>query len=202
MKSCKGFTLLEMVIAIAIFAVIATVSYASLSQFLDTYEYLTQRGEKTKGLQQTFALLAQDFHYSADRSVRDEYGDRQPAMIAVAVNLAEVGEIVRLTVSGPDLQVPTASRLTRIAWRLDQGGRLYRMTWAVLDRAQDSAAYSRLILEGVDALELKFLTVDRNNQVQTSNEWSGSQGRPGAVEALLTLSDKRQYRWLFEVGNG
>ncbi len=202
MRSCKGFTLLEMVIAIAIFAVIATVSYASLSQFLDTYTYLTQRGEKTKGLQQTFALLAQDFHYSADRSVRNEYGDREPAIVAMTETFSETGEVAHLTISGPDLQVPTASRLTRVAWRLDQGGRLYRVTWAVLDRAQDSVAYSRLVLEGVDALELRFLTVDRNNQVQTSNEWTGSQGRPGAVEALLTLSDSRQYRWLFEVGNG
>lgn len=201
MTSCRGFTLLEMVIAIAIFAVIATVSYASLGQFLDTYDYLNQRGEKTKGLQQTFAMLAQDFHYSADRSVRDEYGDREPAMMAGGQTSAEAGEVVRLTVSGPDLQVPTASRLTRVAWRLDQG-RLYRVTWAVLDRAQDSTAYSRLVLEGVDELELRFLTVDRDNQVQSSDEWSGSEGRPGAVEVLLTLSDSRQYRWLLEVGNG
>ncbi|NOZ10618.1 MAG: type II secretion system minor pseudopilin GspJ [Gammaproteobacteria bacterium] len=201
MKPCKGFTLLEMVIAIAIFAVIATVSYASLGQFLDTYEYLTQRGEKTKGLQQTFAMLAQDFHYSADRSVRDGYGDREPAMVAGTQTFAETGELVRLTVSGPDLQVPTASRLTRVAWRLDQG-RLYRVTWAVLDRAQDSRSYSRLILEGVAGLEFKFLTVDGNKQVQSAYEWTGNEGRPGAVEALLTLSNSRQYRWLLEVGNG
>lgn len=194
----RGFTLMEMVIAIGIFAVIATVAYGSLSQFIDTYEHLKERNTSLRSLQTAFALLGRDVRYAARRPVRDEYGDVRAAFIAQPSNPPAPGELLRLTVSGPDPAVPTLQRLTRVAWRLDDG-KLYRVRWRVLDRAADSPEYARLVLEDVAGLEIRFLNVDGQGELQATEEWSASQQLPQGVEILLTWDGGREYRRVFEV---
>ena len=70
----KGFTLLEMVVAIGIFAIIATVSYTSLNQFLDTRDMLESRQDELTALQMTMTLLGRDVRFMLNRPVRDSYG--------------------------------------------------------------------------------------------------------------------------------
>jgi len=71
MKHSRAFTLLEMIVAIGIFAVIAVVSYGSLNRFFDHRDILQTEFEKMKDLQLAFSLLQQDMHFISERIVRD-----------------------------------------------------------------------------------------------------------------------------------
>ena len=71
----SGFTLLEMVIAIGIFAIIGAISYVTLNQFLQTREVLVERNGQIRNLQRSFSLLERDIRYMTSRSIRDGLGD-------------------------------------------------------------------------------------------------------------------------------
>ncbi len=191
---------MEMVIAIGIFAVIATVGYASLTRFLDIYEHLSEKNTELRDLQLAFALLERDILYAALRPVRDEYGEAEAVLIAQPFSPAIPGELLRLTASSPDNSIPSLHRLSRVAWRLDDD-KLYRATWKVLDRAADSPEYVRRVLDNVASLEIRFLTFDDQGALQTAFEWSGSEQLPAGIELLLTRTDNREYRRVFEVAD-
>ncbi|MCP4230785.1 MAG: prepilin-type N-terminal cleavage/methylation domain-containing protein, partial [bacterium] len=78
----RGFTLLEMIIALGIFTVIWAISYGGLNRFIDQRDDITARHEEIKSLQVVFALLAQDMQYMANRSVRDGFGDKEASVVS------------------------------------------------------------------------------------------------------------------------
>lgn len=195
-----GFTLLEMVIAIAIFAIIAIVSYASLSRFLDTYDTLAARDAKFHSVEMAFTLLGRDFRYAADRPVRDAYGNIQQAMLALPDTPIVPGEIVRLTVAGPDIDVLSLQRLTRVAWRLENG-KLIRVRWSVLDGGTPDESSSQTVLEDVDAVSLQFITVDKQNHLNYTNNYDGTGDRPQGVVIEITLKGGLKYKRIFELSD-
>ncbi len=187
-----GFTLLEMVVAIAVFALIAAAGYAALGRGADLYAHLTARSDRSLAVQGTLDRLARDLRYRVERPVRDEYGQARAALETADGGGLGAGELLRLTTGLPDPLDPRGARLQRVAWRLEAGG-LYRAAWEVLDRAPDSRPRERLWLEGVAELSLRFLSRDRDG-----GPVAGQAAGAGAVEILLVLADGRRYRRLVE----
>jgi general secretion pathway protein J len=195
-----GFSLLEMVVAIAIFSVIAIVSYASLSRFLNTYETLGARDAKFREVELSFARLARDFRYSADRSVRDEYGDNQPALLVEPDQPPVSGEMMRLTVSAPDVNINSLGDLRRVAWRLEDG-KLVRVQWSVLDGAVEEESISQTVLGGVDSVNVQLIFVDQQNNLKYLDTYNGTGDRPRGVEIELSLKDGRRYQRVFQLSD-
>lgn len=200
MKTDRGFTLLEMIVAIGVFAVIAAISYGSLNRFLAARDTITARNEALRALQITMNLVEYDFRYAVNRPVRDGFGDDEPALIGGQDDPLGPGELVRLTVNRSDTSLSAMPALQRVAWRLDDGT-LKRVTWQVLDRDQDSREVVRELLFGVDEAEFRFLTM-QGEQVRSGTEWLGGEGLPAGIELLVTLRNGRQYRRVFDLPNG
>ena len=198
MKQFRGFTLLEMVVAIGIFSIIAAISYASLDRFLDTRTVIKERHGQLRLLQRTMSLMEMDFRFMVNRPVRDGFGDEEAALIASTdVALAD-GEFVRLTTSQPDPQLQLTSRLKRIAWRLKEGD-LQRVSWSVLDREQDSKEYVTTVLEQVAEATLQYYLYTQDEDLQLQTEWTDGNTLPVGVEFVLTLQNGQQYRRVFAV---
>jgi len=111
MKYSRAFTLLEMIVAIGIFTVLAIVSYGSLNRFLDNRDVLQAEIEMMKDLHLAFSLLQQDMHFMSERIVRDEYGDPEPLLIVNSIDLA--GELLRFTTARRNVSLPGVSTLQR-----------------------------------------------------------------------------------------
>jgi len=201
MGRTRGFTLLEMVIAMALFAVVAAISYASLIRFLETRDQLSLKNEELRSLQRAFDLLARDLRYLTSRPVRDGFGDVESMLIAMPDNPPEVGERIRLTTTQPLTGLTSVQRATRVAWRLEDGD-LLRIAWQVLDRDQDSVEQSRLVLEDVADMSLLFFSLTADQQLESTAEWDDPDALPRGVEITVVLSDERQYQRLFEVPDG
>lgn len=141
-----GFTLIEVVIALAIFAVIGVMAARLLTGMLTLHERTTERGARLTEVQRAMEILARDLQQLTHRGVRDELGDLRPA---VEVGGATPIEFTRMGWQNP-LALPRAE-LQRVAYAVEENA-LYRMFWPVLDRSPDSEPQVQRLLDDVESL--------------------------------------------------
>jgi general secretion pathway protein J len=178
----RGFTLLELLIAIIIFGLIAAMAYSGLNNVLNARSKTEARVQQLYKLQMALTLMERDVEQVVDRPIRDEYGDEKPALVG-----NEYGDfLLEFTHTGwlNPLSSPR-SNLQRVAyWVKDE--KLYRTIWYVLDRAQDSKHYDTVLLEGVKNLEFKYL--------DDKNEWQRSwppQNLSGSTQAQILQAQQQ-----------
>lgn len=152
-KGSAGFTLVEVLIALAITAFISAIAYSSLSSALQAVESIRVTAQRTYEVDRAWMIISRDLQQFVARPVRDEFGEVEPAM--------QGGAAARfpLSFTRTGWHNPTAnqrSSLQRINYRLEDGA-LWRDTYSVLDRAPDSAPRQVRLLENVEVLELVFL---------------------------------------------
>ena len=190
----RGFTLLELLVALAVFAVMAVAAYSGLSNVLLTRAAVEIENRRLAMVQLAFYRLAQDLEQVTPRSVRDQYGDSLPALHS---NVQDADALL-FTRAGWDnpLGQPRAS-LQRVAYRLREG-RLWRLHWDVLDRGGLSEPREIMLLDRVRELRLRFLDQDdawRNDWPPTADQQNDAEHKPQpdplprAVEISLTLED-------------
>lgn len=192
--------MLEMVIAIAIFAVIGAISYATLDRFLVTRAIVEERNATTTRLQRAISHFERDVRFMTRRTIRDELGEIRPAMQTDSSDVIGADGLIEVTVAQPSFRDTRWHRLRRVGWALAEG-RLIRQVWPVLDREFDSAPRETMLLDGVASVSLRFYTRDPSGRsVTAKSEWEDVAGLlPLAVELILTLDDGTTYRRLVEV---
>jgi len=195
MKHSRAFTLLEMIVAIGIFAVIAVVSYGSLNRFLDNRDVLQAEIVMMKQLQLAFSLLEQDMHFMSPRIVRDEYGDPEPLLIVNNIDVA--GELLRFTTARRSVSLPGVSTLQRTSYRWENGD-FIRVNWQVLDRDQDAVESKHLLLSDVDNVRVNVLTSEEES-TQTASTWDAAEKLPDGIEWQIQMADGKQYRRVFDI---
>lgn len=198
MRSSHGFTLLEMVVAIAIFAIIAAISYSALNNFLEARAHINNENERLGALQTMFVLLEQDLRYAVNRTVRNEYGDVEPAFVGSVDQPLAGGERLRLTTVRPAPVGAGVHQVTRVAWRLNDGV-LYRVAWRVLDRDIDSEEYQRRVMEDIDDFGLRYFGFDGDNELSVDDEWASDTKLPAGVEVSVLPGGESQYQRIFQV---
>ena len=189
-----GFTLLEMLVAIGIFSVVAMVSYTTLDTYLDQRERLTVHYGRLERLQRLFILLERDIQFAANRAVRIG-GDLKPA-----IEGSDGDSLVRMTVAQADMNNPTGVALKRVQWRLE-GKELIRAQWGILDHEDRLEPSEVLISDEVDDMELSFwfYTPERGVDTRTSLEAGEF---PAGIEVAITLDGGVEVRRLFALAKG
>lgn len=149
----SGFTLLEVLLAIGITAMIGLGSWQILNSAIRSSEATQERLAGLNHLQKTMLILSRDLQQILPRSIRDEYGDYQPAVTTK-------NEFYLLEFSRNGWRNPMddpRSNIQRVAYEFVEN-KLVRHYWQVLDRSQDSAPVSKTLLEGVNAVSLRFMS--------------------------------------------
>ena len=155
-----GLTLVELLVAVAIFSVLSAIAYQGLISVANTNAALRQEGDELARLQFAISLLERDLRQAVPRPVRDQLGDPLPAMAGGSLLL----ELTRAGWSNPIGQ--QRSELERIRLQFDDDT-LVRISWSVLDRSQGSRPVRQVLLEGISNLRFRFL--DKNLDWQ--NDW-------------------------------
>ncbi|WP_269530757.1 type II secretion system minor pseudopilin GspJ [Chitinimonas sp. BJYL2] len=175
----SGFTLIEILVALAVFSVLAIISYQGVARMAVAKQVMDADNRKWRELTVALARFEEDFSQVADRAWRDEGGTLRSAVRGGPgtqdANGAQL-ELVRYD----------GGRLTHLGYR-QRDGKLELLIWDALDLAPRSAPTALALLEGVDALSLRFL--DRSGQWYLA--WpQGQQAAqtPRAVEIKLTLT--------------
>lgn len=151
MRGAGGFTLLELLVAITIFAVLAVLSFGSVRNMLSFDDGLQSATRRYQALRYAVVILEQDLGAVAPRSVRDALGASEPALRA-----GLKGELLTFTRRVPDIShFDGGPALRRIRYRV-QDGSLYRDVWDGLDRTPDTGLRTQRLLRDVKALKLRF----------------------------------------------
>lgn len=187
-----GFTLLELLVAMAIFSILSVLAYGALNTILDNRVATNKAADRLAEVQLAMLRMSDDLRQIAPRRIRSEYGDKLPAI------KTEIGLGVEWSRAG--YQNPAhlkRSNLQRIGYQLTDSI-LYRLQWLVLDRAQDSSPQKLALLHDVSAMEWRFMTSDGSwsSQWPPANAEVDKEYYPRAVEVNLELKDWGKIRRL------
>lgn len=158
-RAAAGFTLLELLVALGLFALVAAMAYGGLMSVLNTRAGIEKRLDRTAAYQKAYWILRNDFQNGVDRPIRGNLGELEPALKYTPIN-HEV-DFTRGGWANP-LRLPR-STLRRLGyfWDVDKKA-LMRRTWPVLDRAPQTNPVDTVLLSGVDEIQWRFL--DDNNE--------------------------------------
>lgn len=193
-----GFTLLELIVVLGIFAVLSVMAYGGLNSVLNVRSKVQQAMDRTTAMQKAYLRLRDDLQEACDRDVRDESGERAPAF---ETTQAGAVEFTRSGWRNPLLHArPT---LERVGYRLDDRKQLVRASWPMLDRAPDTHPNELPILEDVEEVRWRFMDEQMEWQPQwppaatVSTAQAVTPHPPRAVEVTIVTRDWGELRFLF-----
>lgn len=149
MRRTQGFTLLELLVAVAVFAVVATMAYGGLRVVVDAKSRLDEQAREWRALQIAVYAIERDLRQAVPRAIREDYGDPRPALQG-GEDRAEWSRL-DLSVDGSGV----GASLGRVRYYLADG-ELWQERELVLDRAPRESARRRRLLEGVESLEFRY----------------------------------------------
>ena len=148
---CRGFTLVEMMVALIIMAVVSVLAWRAFDGVL-----LMEARSKNDFLAQNRLHLAattliNDLVHLRPRPVRDQLGGQKGAYLAPAGDLA-----FEFTRGGlPDFDTMRGG-IQRVGYGVEDGA-LIRRIWAVADLGPDTEIVDQVLVQGVDAIEVEQL---------------------------------------------
>lgn len=170
-----GFTLVEMLVALSIFALLAAAGVGILRASVDTQAAVDARLGEIGSVGRLHALLEGDLGQAADRPTRAAAGER-PAFDGgpAAMQFVRAG--------WTNLDGAARSDLQRVEWWLG-GGALTRTGFAALDGGDDRAP-AAAILRDVRSVGLRYRLAD--GSWSTAFRSTPEQPLPAAVELTVT----------------
>lgn len=174
-KCESGFTLVEMLVALSIFAAIAAMGVGLLRSSVDTQDAVQNRLKTMSGLNRVRAVMANDLAQAVQRPTRGPAGEGVPAFVGTSTGFAFVHAGAGSVVGGPRPDVE------RVGYALT-GGEWRRAVQPMLDGV--ALGDGDRIVGDVTAVRIRY----RDEAGSWSESWLSEPGDrlPRAVEVQLT----------------
>ena len=175
MGSSRGFTLLEVLIAIGITAVVGLGVWQVLSSIVQSRDRVDELAVQFEALQRTMLFLERDITQAVNRPARDIYGD-----FGFALTSRENDFALLLTRQGWRNPLGIRrSNLQRVGWEYTSDA-IRRRYWVSVDQAQEDESREALMLEGVTDFRVRFMDDQQNWQDNWPDEDSMAGQTQGA----------------------
>ena len=186
-RSQAAFTLVELLVALTIFAIIAAFAYRGLDALLQSRASLERESRKWRDVALFVGRIERDLNAVIDGRVAiGVSGTRLMPMSSLTESVSSDPGLA-LSRSGSPLQGGTLAAPQRIAYRL-KDGKVERLAWSGIDAAPRDEPAPVTVLAAARALTFRFLDA----QGQWQNVWgapgSSEIALPAAVEMTLDLS--------------
>lgn len=199
----RGFTLVEILVATTIAAVLAAMAFSAMSEAMQNRARVRDSQQRLIALQAAIRSLVQDFSQVAPRPVRMPVGEGYEPALAGQGGDNTVVVMTRAGWSNPaGLQ---RSGLQRVRYVVREGV-LYRDYWTTLDAQSQPEPVQRALLEGVESFTIRYMNDGRQWQENWPPQQPGGNAdprflrwRPIAVEVTLQLTEWGAVRRLIEV---
>jgi general secretion pathway protein J len=187
----RGFTLVEVLLALVILGVIAVLGYRAVSALSESETRLSAEASRWRSLDLFFARLEGDLRQAMPRAAR--YGDtRAPAWIG---SVDQTGNSqLEFSRAGPEFTLEPGSAGQRLAYRFRDGA-VEVDYWASYDRPRTAEPAAYPLVSDVTQFRLAYLTIGG----QWSDSWplAGEADLPRAVRVELKLASGESIeRWL------
>lgn len=179
----KGFTLLEILIALFIFTILSLILVNALHNVINVQSHTETKAERLRTLQMALLMMSRDIEQTLNRPILNSAGKEEAPFLGSADSFS-------FTHAGIANPTGTLSRsaLQRTRYFVSDDG-LWRETWPVLDQAEKSQSHKRKLLTTVVNARFEFL----DNEGRFQNAWplpgQADQVLPRAVKIYLTLND-------------
>ena len=192
----RGFTLLELLVAMFIAAIMFAIGYGAINQAVNSHSGVKEQQDRLKEVQTAMRVLEQDVVQLAPRPIRQPVGvGWLPCLIGQAdPNMQPILQLTRGGWNNPTgVQRPG---LERVAYFLEKNT-LRRENWTVLDPTLQNTTQKRDLLTHVKTVTFRFMDLNRQWQTQwptatvsgaTATE-SALRSRPIAIEITLETED-------------
>lgn len=202
----NGFTLIEVLVALAVFGVLSMMAYMSLGQTLANSDMLTDRMERLQAIQRSVSHLSGDLLQVAPRTIRTEFG--APPQPALTSSFASEFALELTRGGWPNFAGVPRSTLQRVAYRIEDGT-LVRFHWNVLDRTLSNVPVETVMLDDVSSLTFRFLEENGDwvdqwpplsaQAVQPPVAAGAGADLPRAIEIVLALENEGEITRVVEV---
>lgn len=190
-----GFTLIEILLALSIFAILATITASTLYYAFHNRERVSAQTETLIALQLAVSIMQQDTSLAIERSIRGN--DMHPFSAFIGQN--GYMEFTRDGIINPN-SMEKRSTLKRVAY-ICEGDKLIHRTWGSLNTINRSDTEDKILLSNLSDCHFNYL----NRSLQTLSEWreqavSQDQTKepwPKAVQINLKLKEWGEMNMLF-----
>ncbi|MEH6454136.1 MAG: type II secretion system minor pseudopilin GspJ [Psychromonas sp.] len=198
-QSSKGFTLLEVLVAVTIFAMLSLAAYQVLQGVIRSSEISKEHSENLTELQRAMLIIEQDFTQIVARVSRQEgIDDEDLFTLSVGDDLFDSDdqgiEFNRLGWANP-LNLLPRSDILRVRYRL-QDGQLQRLYFLYPDTVSGQEPEQQTLLNDVESLSFRFW----NNDWQDT--WESKTALPEGIEITFSSKSFAEIRRVFIISPG
>lgn len=183
----RGFTLIEILVALVVFAAMAAITWGALGQIARVRSALAVEQDRFAAIVRSMSDLERDLRQAISRPLRGNYGESVPALLGSSDRI----ELSRLGFANP--RAEARSNIERVLYAIDNAS-LRRGRYAVLDRAAGSVAEWRDLLDQVTDFRLRYLGPDGAWRDQWPPRDTPPEELPRAIELRLRLDDFGELR--------
>lgn len=177
-----GFTLLEMMVAIAVFALFGLLGQQVTEGMSRADTVISEQVKRLSIIRQSMQLLSHDLTQMVPRVVRGAEGKSEPALL-VQQNAAETVSFRFVRAGVPNPQMALArSHLLKIGYRIHQGY-LERLTWPEVDGSKAEPVIQRL-------MPARRFTLHYYDGSLWMSHWQAQQAIPLAIKMALDTGEQ------------
>lgn len=190
-----GFTLVELLVSLVIFAVLSAAGVSLLQMSARSQAAVGERLEEVAAWRRISSLIASDLSAAVPRTTREVAGTLRPAFVGNAVNDGPL--LVGFVRSGwSNLDQAARASLQKVDYRFEQG-RLERVAYPALDGAEPEVP--AVLADNIERFSIRYRARDG-----WRSQWEalGAEPMPSAIEITIGQAGRADVRQLFLVGAG
>jgi len=154
-KKSRGFTLIEIIVALMIFAILAVLAHQGLAAVLDYNARSRANYSEQTDLHRASAILLQDISHLRPRVIRDRLGGQLRPYSTEDSDY----EVVFTRGGLPSIAGSSLGGLQRVAYSVSEDKELIRWSWPTLDSFVEEEPRSQVLMREVNRITFEQLNV-------------------------------------------
>src|SRR3990167_5426644 len=161
MKKLSGFTLIEILIATVILAILVAMIVSWLQATVRTQHNITAKADQLTNAQTSMLLMTRDFSQLINmKELMINNNEPIPMLNVHYVGKGVSIEFTRTCMINPMFSLKR-STLQRVRYYYD-GDTLYRVSWFITDKLEKSTEYAQALLTGVRSFTINVIDNNKN----------------------------------------
>ncbi|WP_089137716.1 type II secretion system minor pseudopilin GspJ [Vibrio rumoiensis] len=197
----KGFTLIEVMVAIMVFASLSIAAYQVVNQVQRSNQLSAEKTARLQDMQRAMIIMDSDFRQMVARSFKgraNATGNRVLYSDEYLLDSQSHGILfTRLGWQNPQQAFPRGE-IVKVGYRV-VGNQLERVWWRYPDTPEGQEPLHKSLLAQVENLDFRFYDGDKENWQET---WQVETQLPAAVEVTLELKDYGTIRRVYLIPKG